>query len=276
MVRALGTFLGAALLVAGCSTPAGQPPLPIPDSLAETSGTADPSAGISLGRDQAVAEMVRLACEVGFENFRDLGALPSECETFILFVAPDGGVDPLPYQLAVEDGQLDEASEVVRSAWDQTWVDWLAGAVLVCDRTRAGPQDAGDREITLVALETVAPGYSRQIYSQAGAVFCPTATTPEVPPAPPAEGATAQGAVDALCRTPISQLPDLVDAGDSAYWTEVVQVLAVSQGIRVGPIDGQYGPQTIAGVKELQRLVGVMDDGQVGPITWTALQGFFC
>ncbi|MBM3687469.1 MAG: peptidoglycan-binding protein [Actinobacteria bacterium] len=48
---------------------------------------------------------------------------------------------------------------------------------------------------------------------------------------------------------------------------------AASEFVRYAwPIDGQYGPLTIAGVQQLQRLVGVVDDGQVGPITWTALQ----
>lgn len=274
MLKMLGTILCAALLVAGCSPSADGDPAQIPEPAGEPIEGGQAAAGVTLTGREAVAEMVRVACDVGFVNFRELGAVPFLCETFILSVAPDGAVNPAPYQEAMQAGRTDAASELVRYAWDQTWVDWLAGAVLVCDRTRTGPQDSDERDITLAALETVAPGLSRQIYEQAAAVFCPTAATP-TEPGPP-DGMTVQGAIDSLCSTPISQLPDLIDAGDSAYWTEVVQVLAVSEGIRVGPIDGQYGPQTIAGVQELQRRVGVVDDGQVGPITWTALQAYFC
>lgn len=275
MLKTVGTVLCAVLLVAGCSPSADEDVSQLPEPTGEPINGGQTAAGVTLTGPEAVAEMVQAACDAGFVNFRDLGALPSLCETFILSVAPDGAVNPAPYQQAMQEGRTEAASELVRYAWQQTWADWIAGAVLVCDQARVRSQDPGEREITLAALETVAPGQSSQIYEQAVAVFCPAAATPSVS-APPPDGTTAQGAVDALCRTPISQLPDLIDAGDSAYWTEVVQVLAVSQGIRVGPIDGQYGPQTIAGVRQLQRFVGVLDDGQVGPITWTALQTYFC
>ena len=276
MIKALGAVACAAVLVAGCSTPSDDSSMPLPGIPSETLQMPEVSVDIPLTREQAAAEMVRLACDAGFDNFPDLGTLPSECETYILSMAPDGGIEPLPYQLAREEGRPAEAAALVQSAWDETWVDWLSGAVLVCDRTRQGPQAPSDREITLAALETVVPGFSTRIYTQATAVFCPALAPPVETSAPPDAATTAQGAVDVLCRTPVSQLPDLVYAGDSPYWTEVVQVLAVSEGIRVGPIDGQYGPQTIAGVQQLQLLVGVVDDGQVGPITWTALQDYFC
>ena len=276
MIKALGAVACAAMLVAGCSTNSDGSLMPVPDRPSETVQMPDASGQIPLTREQAAAEMVRLSCDSGFANFRDLGTLPSKCETFILSVAPDGGVDPTAYQLAIESGRTDDAAAILRSAWDTTWVDWLSGGVLVCDRTRDGPQSPTDRDITLATLETVVPGFSTRIYAQATAVFCPLPPVPSEPSPSGVDGATAQGAVDALCRTPISQLPNLVYAGDSSYWTEVVQVLAVSEGIRVGPIDGQYGPQTISGVRQLQRLVGVLDDGQVGPITWTALQRYLC
>lgn len=276
MIKALGALAFAALFAAACSAPSNDSSMPLPDLPSETAPMPDISVEIPLTRERAAAEMVRLACDAGFANFRDLGTLPSECETYILSVAPNAGIDPLPYQLATQEGRRDEAAAIVRSAWDNTWVDWLSGAVLVCDRTREGPQNPTDREITLAALETVVPGFSTRIYAEATAAFCPSPPAPAESTAPGVDGTTAKGAIDALCRTAVSQLPDLVYAGDSPYWTEVVQVLAVSEGIRVGPIDGQYGPQTVAGVRQLQRLVGVLDDGQVGPITWAAFQGYFC
>lgn len=274
--KRLGALAFALALVAGCSTPASDWTESLPNHGGNPDQVPEVRPQDPLTREQAAREMVRLACDTGFENFRDLGSLPSECETYVFSVAPDAGVDPLPYQVAMEAGRTDEAAAFVASAWDNTWVDWLAGAVLVCDRTRDGPQAPSDRDITLVALETVVPGFSTRIYTQATAIFCPKATAPTEVAQMPEDGTTSRGAVVALCRTPVSQLPDLIFAGDSPYWTEVVQVLAASEGIRVGPIDGQYGPQTVTGVRELQRRAGVADDGQVGPITWSALQQYFC
>lgn len=106
------------------------------------------------------------------------------------------------------------------------------------------------------------------------AVFCPSIPIP--PTTAPPDGLNLQEAEGALYAAAISELPDLIDAADSSYWTEVIQVIAASEGIAVGPVDGQYGPQTIAGVKELQRRIRVIDDGQVGPITWSALQAYVC
>lgn len=43
-----------------------------------------------------------------------------------------------------------------------------------------------------------------------------------------------------------------------------------------GPIDGQYGPRTIAAVKRMRSDLGVVPDGQVGPMRWGALQSQLC
>lgn len=272
MIRAATALVMSGLLLSACSTGGTSGPSQTPTG--EVIGGPDDAAGISLTREEAVSEMVNLGCDVGFGNFPQLGSRPSDCATFILSVASDGGVDPAAYQQAREDGRSEVASQAVRYAWDETWVAWLAGASLVCEQTRSGPQSRSDQEVTLAALEVAVPGLSERVYAQAQAVFCPALPAPA--PEPAGADMTVRAAIDAVCRTAISQLPDLVDAGDSAYWTEVVQVLTAAEGIPVGPIDGQYGPQTIAGVKELQRIVGVVDDGQVGPLTWTAIQGYFC
>lgn len=275
MAKLMSALLLSAVLVGGCTSAAEESASPTPDPTGETirSPVADP--GTRLTREEAVREMVSLGCDAGFENFPELGDLPPTCETFILSVAPDGGIDPANYQQAMEEGLTEVAGRAIQYAWNETWVTWLAGASLVCDRTSGSPQTPSEREITLAALEVAVPGLFERVYEQAQLAFCPAPLTPQ--PAPvPTNDTTAQGAIDSLCSRPISQLPNLIGEGDSAYWTEVVQVLAVSEGIRVGPVDGQYGPQTIAGVRELQRRVGVVDDGQVGPITWTALQSYFC
>ena len=223
---------------------------------------------------EAVEQMVTLACETGFYNFTDLSGPLSACATFIFAVDAKGGVDPTAFREAMARGDSEAATREVANTWNGLWTSWLAGASLVCDKTTRGPQDATELEITLAALEAVAPRLSRQIYSESQAVFCPSINLPT--PTPPSGGLSLQAAQATMCREAVSELPDLIDAGDSAYWTEVVQVLAASEGIAVGPIDGQYGPQTVAGVKELQRRIGVVDDGQVGPITWSALQAYVC
>ena len=78
------------------------------------------------------------------------------------------------------------------------------------------------------------------------------------------------------CDPDVATLPALVDTSDNGYYVEVIQEVAQSFGLDPGPIDGQYGPRTIAAVKELQAIVGADVDGQVGPQTWGALRSVFC
>lgn len=51
-----------------------------------------------------------------------------------------------------------------------------------------------------------------------------------------------------------------------------MQQLIRNAGIEVGPIDGIFGPKTLAGVKAYQASRGLSVDGIVGPQTWAALQ----
>ena len=46
-------------------------------------------------------------------------------------------------------------------------------------------------------------------------------------------------------------------------------------GFRAGAEDGDFGPQTEAAVRALQRQAGITVDGKVGPETWGELQGAF-
>ena len=122
---------------------------------------------------------------------------------------------------------------------------------------------------------------------------CPKLPRPSVPPSPnpvpsspdssPAPGPMPQvngpmieSTGDALCTTPVYRMPDLVTPSSDPSWTRVIQVMAVQYGFNPGEIDGQYGPKTISAVKGLQSYLGVAPDGQVGPITWTALQNDYC
>lgn len=52
-----------------------------------------------------------------------------------------------------------------------------------------------------------------------------------------------------------------------------VQMILTGQGYNVGPIDGNFGPQTLTAVQAFQRTKGLVPDGIIGPQTWGALRG---
>ena len=81
---------------------------------------------------------------------------------------------------------------------------------------------------------------------------------------------------DAICYLDPYTMPPLVGPTSDPSATRLIQIFAVMNGFNPGPIDGQYGPNTVAAVIQLQRLVGVVPDGQVGPITWGALSRYHC
>lgn len=66
--------------------------------------------------------------------------------------------------------------------------------------------------------------------------------------------------------------PVITEGVISADVTEVQKILQ-GQGYNVGPIDGNFGPQTKAAVIAFQKSKGLMPDGIVGPDTWNALKG---
>ena len=61
--------------------------------------------------------------------------------------------------------------------------------------------------------------------------------------------------------------------GSSGAEVKQVQLILQGQGYNVGPVDGIYGPQTQTAVQAFQRAKGLLPDGIVGPLTWSALQG---
>lgn len=102
------------------------------------------------------------------------------------------------------------------------------------------------------------------------------APTPATGPMPSLTGPMIESTSDAICYLDPYSMPPLVGPNSDSWATRLIQIFAVMNGFNPGPIDGQYGPKTVAAVIQLQTLVGVVPDGQVGPITWGALSRFHC
>jgi hypothetical protein len=99
---------------------------------------------------------------------------------------------------------------------------------------------------------------------------------PATGPMPILTGPMIESTSDAICYLDPYAMPPLVGTNSDPWATRLIQIFAVMNGFNPGPIDGQYGPNTVAAVIQLQRLVGVVPDGQVGPITWGALSRYHC
>jgi N-acetylmuramoyl-L-alanine amidase len=66
----------------------------------------------------------------------------------------------------------------------------------------------------------------------------------------------------------LTHLPGNLIAGDDVY---ALQGRLLDLGFRVGRLDGYFGPETEAGVREFQRNFGIPPDGTCGPATLKAL-----
>lgn len=66
----------------------------------------------------------------------------------------------------------------------------------------------------------------------------------------------------------LTHLPGNVIAGDDVF---ALQRRLLDLGFRVGRVDGVFGPETEAGLKEFQRNFGIPADGTCGPATLKAL-----
>lgn len=68
------------------------------------------------------------------------------------------------------------------------------------------------------------------------------------------------------------QLP-LLKHGSVGGYVRTAQLLLIAAGISCGPdgADGEYGANTVAAATKFQQLRNLLDDGEVGGNTWTAL-----
>lgn len=66
----------------------------------------------------------------------------------------------------------------------------------------------------------------------------------------------------------LTHLPGNLMAGDDVY---TLQRRLLGLGFPVGRVDGYFGPETAAGLREFQRNVGIPPDGTCGPATLKAL-----
>ena len=66
----------------------------------------------------------------------------------------------------------------------------------------------------------------------------------------------------------LTHLPGHLQAGDDIY---ALQRRLLDLGFTVGRVDGYFGPETEAGVREFQRNFGIPPDGTCGPATFKAL-----
>jgi peptidoglycan hydrolase-like protein with peptidoglycan-binding domain len=62
--------------------------------------------------------------------------------------------------------------------------------------------------------------------------------------------------------------------GSSGEAVRELQVALKETGEDPGPVDGQFGPQTLAAVKDFQQKRGIGVDGVVGAITWRNIDEF--
>ncbi|RRR70547.1 peptidoglycan-binding protein, partial [Streptomyces sp. RP5T] len=67
---------------------------------------------------------------------------------------------------------------------------------------------------------------------------------------------------------------ELTDYGDKGQRVVQVQCMLTKRGYSVGGsgVDGEFGRDTQAAVKQFQSAKGLEVDGQVGPNTWAALR----
>jgi peptidoglycan hydrolase-like protein with peptidoglycan-binding domain len=59
--------------------------------------------------------------------------------------------------------------------------------------------------------------------------------------------------------------------GSDGAWVSHLQSLLEAEGVDPGPVDGDFGPRTEAGVRSYQEANGLRVDGIVGPETWGSL-----
>lgn len=81
--------------------------------------------------------------------------------------------------------------------------------------------------------------------------------------------------VESICVPPVEALPDLVNIGDSPEYVDALQMALFDLGYVV-PFAASYNSSVVQVVQRMQTNLGVVPDGQVGPITWGALRDRLC
>ena len=72
---------------------------------------------------------------------------------------------------------------------------------------------------------------------------------------------------------PASNISAVLKKGSSGASVTQMQQLLKKAGFDPGPIDGKFGPKTLAALKAFQKAKGLAVDGICGPKSWGALQG---
>lgn len=96
------------------------------------------------------------------------------------------------------------------------------------------------------------------------------APPPPPPPPPPAPSGLPAWQTALYARLPDVRLGDQDKAGQ-VPWVRQVQLLLEANGITTVTVDGDFGPQTQAGLEEWQAKAGLLKTGWADPVTWETL-----
>jgi len=150
----------------------------------------------------------------------------------------------------------------------------IAAIAYLARPTAAGPIN-GSADATTGVTVTVAP--QPQPTSTVVVSISPGPTQTTTVTAVPSEPMSAAAAIEYLCTNSSDYLPNLINAASDPWATRNLQEILITEfGEDPGPVDGQYGPLTVAAVTRVQARLGVAPDGQVGPITWRNIKATVC
>jgi peptidoglycan hydrolase-like protein with peptidoglycan-binding domain len=68
----------------------------------------------------------------------------------------------------------------------------------------------------------------------------------------------------------VSQLPQLAEGAEGVNVKRIQALVNLLAGFRL-TVDGLFGPKTTHAIERFQEREGLVPDGIVGPLTWTAL-----
>lgn len=156
-----------------------------------------------------------------------------------------------------------------RDAVEVTWPDGLAEV-----GSLALEEDGSDR--TEIGLAPGCIPYLADGGTDADCVLYPADDGGTVTPPSPLAIPTQDEAMSYLCSVGPSELERVTNASSDPYATSVLQAALTTLGYDPGPMDGRYGRETKAAVRQFQSDSGITVDALVGPQTWTSLQTKAC